>query len=666
MVENTLSNLKKSDSAISNSPTSQMGRRSAYQNLMVQQRSVFGQCNVTIYSVCTSYRIQKAPQNNLKKILDSPPLLTMDNVGIIHLNEKTKKFQVNDIIYIRLRKNTIVNVCPYVPLNSEDEKSCYSTLLIHTPWPMEGEKCLLIHCDSAIQRLKQLINEGELPLYVQPMLDREHVSRGFRNNNHKINNNEDNGETAPRLNGYDNDNYDNSDDYDDNNANVELIENDEDSEITVQRELRPGVEVMTNISQLFKQYFVQYIQNRQRKFMLNLAEENQINDQQRSFYSKSIEVVPLNNSLQRTELLNARIALLTIEQLDAYNTITKYVIGDNPQQMLMFVSGEGGTGKSYLIEVIVEFARLTYGKQKGIYGPVIIITPTGAAASVVGGFTWQAIYGKGYSKKQKNKNEVQMSPITAKAVGTKLNGLKFIVMDEISMISLQTLYEISERQKEAMISIAQSNEEIENIKSKPFGGLHVLFTGDLYQLKPIGGTPIYYANPIEELAISGRKEIWEELNEYKQLTKNTRFRNDETPHLQNFLRGARIGEIDDNLLQIMNSRLMTTISAAKMSAGPNATWVAHTREQVKRINDSDFRDKINGGVVNYRIVAHHKPVTELIMPPSLEQRRKLFSIYPKKGVPPFIDLAIGTRVSCTRNLGTQIGKYKTNYYKKVY
>jgi hypothetical protein len=214
-----------------------------------------------------------------------------------------------------------------------------------------------------------------------------------------------------------------------------------------------------------------------------------------------------------------------------------------------------------------------------------------------------------------------------------------------------------------MISIAQNDDEIENIRSKPFGGLHVLFTGDLYQIRPIGGTPIYNANPIGELAIRG-KAIWDKLNGYKELTINTRFRNDETPHLYNFLRGARVGKIDKKLMQIMNSRLMTTISAAKISAGPNATWIAHTREEVKRINNSDFRDKINEGAVNYRIVTQHRPVSELIMPPSFDERKKLFAIYTKKGVPPFIDLAIGTRVSCTRNLGTQIGKKKFIFNRK--
>lgn len=628
-----------------------MGRRSAYEKLMQQQRSIsHGQCNVTLFSVFTSYSIQKKTSKNGKE-LNSPPLLTIDDVGIVNFNEKTKKFQVDDIIYTRLRKNTIVNVCPYVPLCSEDEKSCYSTLLMHTPWPVEGEKCLLADCDSSIQRLKELIDAGGLPTYVQPMLIREQVSRAFRDNiNHRCSVHDLDDGIEPVINGH-------NDDHD----NVEVTENELNSQLNIENELRPGIQVMTNISQSCKQYFMKYIGNRQKKHLLDLAAANQINYENGYICHKSNEVVELDNSLLRTEMLNANVLLLTTEQLDAYETAVEYISGDNGKQLIMFVSGEGGTGKSYLISLILEYTRLTYGKQKGIYGSAIAVAPTGAAASVIGGFTWQSVYSKGISKKKKSHSETHMSPVTAKAVGAKLNGLKLIVLDEISMINLETLHEISERQKEAMISNAEilSDEEIEHIRSKPFGGLHVLFTGDLHQLKPIGGTPIYFAKPTDLLALYGQ-QIWNNLNEYKELTINTRFRNDKTPHMHHFLKGARIGKIDDNLLQIMNSRIMTTTLSAKLSAGPHATWIAHTRKEVKDFNDADFRNKVNEGAINYRIVASHTPATELISQPTLDQRKKLFSVYNKNGAPPFIDLAIGTRVSCTRNLGTQIGKNNNN------
>ena len=47
----------------------------------------------------------------------------------------------------------------------------------------------------------------------------------------------------------------------------------------------------------------------------------------------------------------------------------------------------------------------------------------------------------------------------------------------------------------------------------PFGGLHVLFTGDFYQLPPVAGFGLY--TPCESLAYEksqqGRK-LWEQVN----------------------------------------------------------------------------------------------------------------------------------------------------------
>ena len=46
-----------------------------------------------------------------------------------------------------------------------------------------------------------------------------------------------------------------------------------------------------------------------------------------------------------------------------------------------------------------------------------------------------------------------MTKNTAKAVGAKISGIKLLVIDEISMINLETLAEISKRQIEAMLYI---------------------------------------------------------------------------------------------------------------------------------------------------------------------------------------------------------------------
>jgi len=47
-------------------------------------------------------------------------------------------------------------------------------------------------------------------------------------------------------------------------------------------------------------------------------------------------------------------------QLKAYNTVKNYIT-NNTTQLGLFLTGEGGTGKSKVIEAIVHFTRNYYG-----------------------------------------------------------------------------------------------------------------------------------------------------------------------------------------------------------------------------------------------------------------------------------------------------------------
>ena len=78
-----------------------------------------------------------------------------------------------------------------------------------------------------------------------------------------------------------------------------------------------------------------------------------------------------------------------------------------------------------------------------------------------------------------------MSSKCAKAVGAKVLGVKLIVLDEISMINLEDLNDISERQISAMRTQTSDDNLRNSYQSQHFGGVHILFTGDFYQLKPI-------------------------------------------------------------------------------------------------------------------------------------------------------------------------------------
>eukprot|EP00959_Pyramimonas_sp_CCMP1952_P365170 7646871-Pyramimonas_sp.AAC.1 len=63
----------------------------------------------------------------------------------------------------------------------------------------------------------------------------------------------------------------------------------------------------------------------------------------------------------------------------------------------------------------------------------------------------------------------------------KLSGLRVLILDEVSMVSLQDLYEIHLR-CHAALNLTDAE------MRAPFANLHVILLGDLYQLPPVGGT----------------------------------------------------------------------------------------------------------------------------------------------------------------------------------
>ena len=141
------------------------------------------------------------------------------------------------------------------------------------------------------------------------------------------------------------------------------------------------------------------------------------------------------------------------------------------EQILLYVRGEGGTGKSQIIKSIVVGMDLILRKDE-----VILMTPTGAAADNIGGNTYHTSLGIGLAKFQK----LAVSSCVRKLWVKKT----IMIVDEVSMIDLSMLSIINNQCK-----IAKSlNRESPDL----FGGLPiVIFMGDFYQFPPVKRPPLW-------------------------------------------------------------------------------------------------------------------------------------------------------------------------------
>jgi ATP-dependent DNA helicase PIF1 len=126
----------------------------------------------------------------------------------------------------------------------------------------------------------------------------------------------------------------------------------------------------------------------------------------------------------------------------------------------LFITGRAGTGKSTLLQVF----RSTTKKR------TIVLAPTGVAALNVRGQTIHSFFG--FPPRLINKSEIE------KRKNNRIyKNIDMIIIDEISMVRADMIDNID--------TFLQINRE----NSNPFGGVQMVFFGDLFQLPPVVATP---------------------------------------------------------------------------------------------------------------------------------------------------------------------------------
>ena len=126
----------------------------------------------------------------------------------------------------------------------------------------------------------------------------------------------------------------------------------------------------------------------------------------------------------------------------------------------VFITGRAGTGKSTLLTYFCK----TTGKK------VVVLAPTGVAALNVKGQTIHSFF-----KFKPNMTPERVRKLRAKDEGKNIyKELDAIIIDEISMVRADLL--------DCVDKFLRLNGPLEN---KPFGGVQMIFIGDLYQLSPV-------------------------------------------------------------------------------------------------------------------------------------------------------------------------------------
>ena len=155
---------------------------------------------------------------------------------------------------------------------------------------------------------------------------------------------------------------------------------------------------------------------------------------------------------------------LNKEQDRAFRIVANHACTTDSDQLKMNIAGMAGTGKSQVLKALVQFFKLRKESHR-----FIIVAPTGSAAALLQGSTYHSVFGI-------NSDSKDISGIQLAQVKERLEGVHYVFLDEVSMLSCRDMYLISKRLARVM-----------NNLDAPFGGLNFIFAGDFAQLPPVIG-----------------------------------------------------------------------------------------------------------------------------------------------------------------------------------
>lgn len=126
----------------------------------------------------------------------------------------------------------------------------------------------------------------------------------------------------------------------------------------------------------------------------------------------------------------------------------------------LFITGKAGTGKSTLLQLFIQTTKKN----------TVVLAPTGIAALNVNGQTIHSFFG--FAPRLMQKHEIK------KRFQSKLyKNIELIIIDEISMVRAEVLDNID--------YFLRLNRD----SHLPFGGVQMVFFGDLFQLPPVVSSP---------------------------------------------------------------------------------------------------------------------------------------------------------------------------------
>ena len=256
-----------------------------------------------------------------------------------------------------------------------------------------------------------------------------------------------------------------------------------------------------------------------------------------------------------------------------------------PQPPFLMMHGGAGSGKSTVIRIISQWIQkiLQQEGQSPDCPNVVVTAFCGTAAANVDGQTLNSSFGFSFDNKHNalgNKSRDMRRAI--------LKYLKLVIIDEISMVKADMLYQLDLRLQEIAEKI-----------DVPFGGIGILVFGDLMQLPPVQGRYVFDVPVNKEFFIThGLTPRW---RMFKPILLEENHRQGSDRSYADLLNRIRTKQFTDEDIKILRERIRPPLHEDIKNAGLHITA---RRDPCDKINQK-YIAKLTGTPLKLKAVHHH-------------------------------------------------------------
>ncbi|KAJ8719782.1 hypothetical protein PYW08_011957 [Mythimna loreyi] len=358
-----------------------------------------------------------------------------------------------------------------------------------------------------------------------------------------------------------------------------------------------------------------------------LDEENlQPNDE-------SIDEIEAPEHCMADDEFNSSCRAMNADQAEVFRFVTQNIqeqIQGNDNRLRLFITGNAGTGKTFLFKLLKNQANRCHAKTV-----VKLCALTGVAASLIGGSTLHTALNLPV---QKDGGITQMPMLTGnflRLMRLQWKDIKFLFIDEISMVPYEMLCIIDSRLKQL-----KNSEEM-------FGGLNVLLFGDLMQLPPVRGNQVF-DQPARMVPAT---HLWR-LFSLIELKENMRQKG--CDKFVNILNALRVGELTtehfSDLMQKVSSNSSGEFSIEK------ALRIYPTNQQVNKHNSAVLEHFRKKNTQMFKIIAQDRLIDGSKKNDQININKILHTDINKTGgLPKELEIFVGAKVMLRSNVDVAKG-----------